>query len=992
MKHLNATAALLAAFVVSSSAAAQEAERTAAAAVQTMLTRSSVAALKGRYTCIYVRSARAERSDATNGVRVIIDGFAELPGSHAIVPLPANWDVHLEGLSRATRIDIAEAALADALIAARTAAERDALLDAHPDADRDELARQLSDKGFAIDVTGDYARAEAIAELALAVAHDGGSDDAAARAIWLRGRARDGQDRIDEALLDYTSALHLAESGGDEETAAASLTGIGTLTMIKGDDAGGMSAVSSGLERALAIGNDRIAATALLILGNRQQHAGDLASALRHYDDASTHAERAGDLLINAAALANTGLVYNRLNDYELSALYLQQAIVLYRKTGNILGVIRNLRNLAEVSTEAGDTERAEATLRQIDKLLPGHPDVRIAAYRDVTRAKMALRQRHFGLAERLALLALQASRDAGDERLTAFAAQTLGNSYARRHRNLEALPLYHEAVRLAKSLNDGEVYWRARADEGYALGRLGRTAEAKAAYLDAIETVEGISATMPGGSPDQRSFFQDKRILYHEMFWLVAPADPSEALAWEERARSRALLAFLSLGRTVPDSELTEHERGEQSLIEHRLRDVNEKLLRARGEPGLDRRHVAELTGAVKRARVERDALTSRLFRDHSGPALARNDPPLPNVDELRRNIPADGVIIEYAVVGEHIWVIAVSRDHPPRILAIHTDEATLNRKVSRFVELLAGSAPALPALSHELYNLLLKPVASSFRGGKTICLIPNSSLWQLPFQALLDDDGRYLIERHPLFYAPSAAVLTWYASHPSDAAPRAMLAIGNPSLGRTTASASTGGVTLSPLPGAEREARTIASIYGSTSQLLTGAAATEWRFKALAPQFRMIHLATHGSFDNLQPMYSHVVLAPGGSEDGLFEAREWIGLGIHADLVVLSGCKTGRGRDVSGEGVLGMSWALLAAGCPAAVVAQTDVLDSTAELMIAFHRRLANSRRSGPGRAFDPRAATDALREAQLSMLRDKRYAEPIHWAGFVLIGRGW
>lgn len=180
------------------------------------------------------------------------------------------------------------------------------------------------------------------------------------------------------------------------------------------------------------------------------------------------------------------------------------------------------------------------------------------------------------------------------------------------------------------------------------------------------------------------------------------------------------------------------------------------------------------------------------------------------------------------------------------------------------------------------------------------------------------------------------------------------------------------------------------VASIYGGTSQLLTGDAATESRFKSLAPQFRILHLATHGTFDDLQPMYSNVVLTPGGSEDGLFEAREWIGLGIRADLIVLSGCETGRGQAIGGEGVVGMSWALLAAGCPTAVLTQTDVPESAAELMIAFHRSLAN--RSIRGGAFDPRAATEALRDAQLAMLRDKRYAEPFHWAGFMLIGRGW
>ncbi len=347
----------------------------------------------------------------------------------------------------------------------------------------------------------------------------------------------------------------------------------------------------------------------------------------------------------------------------------------------------------------------------------------------------------------------------------------------------------------------------------------------------------------------------------------------------------------------------------------------------------------------------------------------------------------------MEYILAGDRGWVVAVTRDHLPRIVAIHSDEATIDRKVARFVALLAGAQPAVSSLSRELYGLLVKPVASELRGKTMICLVPDGSLWHLPFQALLDDDGHYLIEQHPLFYAPSASVLAWYESHRPDSAARPVLAIGNPDLGGGTRKPSRSlrrDHTLRPLPDAEREARMVASIYGGTSQLLTGAVATESRFKSLAPQFRILHLATHGTFDDLQPMYSNLVLTPGGSEDGLLEAREWIGLGIRADLVVLSGCETGRGEAVGGEGVVGMSWALLAAGCPTAVLTQTDVPESAAELMIDFHRRLAN--RSIRGGAFDPRAATEALRDAQLAMLRDKRYAEPFHWAGFMLIGRGW
>jgi CHAT domain-containing protein len=986
MKGIIASASLLILVSVSMSAEGQDEKgRAAAAAVLTTLSRSATSALNSRYACTYVTGERTEPLNGSGDVRVVIDGFAELPGSHAAASLPANWDVRLQRAGkewRVARVGVSEASLADALIAARTVAGRDALLEAHPDADSTELARQLCDKGFAIDTTGEYARAESIAEVALAVARDGGGDEALARAVWLRGRARDGQDRADEAIADYQEAMRLAVRCGDRETVAASLVGIGTLTLDKGDDAAGTATLRSALSEALAIGNDRIAATALLILGNREKNAADFVAALRLYDDSSARAERSGDLVINAAAVANSGLVYDRLNNSDIGSRYLRRAIALYRKAGNVPGVIRNLRNLAAVQSEAKEIEDAERTLREIDRLLVTHFDARVAAYSDLTRARIALWQNQPARAQRLSARALRASRNIDDERLTGSAAQMLANSYRTGHHYVEALPLYDEALRLAKSLNDVDTYWRARGDQAETLRSLGRTEEAKTANLDAITVVEGISANVPRDSLDQRSFFEDARRLYREMFRLIAPSDPSAALEWEEKGRARMLLALLSRGRSVPDAEMTELERGQQSLVERRLREANLKLLRARTRPAIDRAQLAELTGSVKRARVERDVVISRMNRDRPELSLMRGILARPSVADLQRSVPADGVILEYTIAKDRIWVIAITSEHLPYIVGIRGGYATIDRKVARFVALLGGAQPGLSSLSHELYDLLLKPVTPELRAKRTICIIPDGPLWRLPFQALLADDGRYLIERHPLFYAPSAAVLTWYESHGPDPAPRTLLAIGNPDLGGNRA--------LSRLPDAEREARAIAAMYGGSSQLLTGTAATEARFKSLAPQFRILHLATHGSFDDLQAMYSNVVLAPGATEDGLLEAREWIGLGIRADLVVLSGCETGRGQPVGGEGVVGMSWALLAAGCPRAVVAQTDVPESTSELMIAFHRELSG--RMTRGVAFDPSAATEALRDAQLAMLRDKRYAEPFHWAGFMLIGRGW
>ncbi len=111
------------------------------------------------------------------------------------------------------------------------------------------------------------------------------------------------------------------------------------------------------------------------------------------------------------------------------------------------------------------------------------------------------------------------------------------------------------------------------------------------------------------------------------------------------------------------------------------------------------------------------------------------------------------------------------------------------------------------------------------------------------------------------------------------------------------------------------------------------------------------------------------------------MLEAREIADLSLHADLVVLSACQTGSGTFHAGEGIIGLSWALLAAGAPTTVVAdwKTDSA-ATSRLMVDLHRRLL----SGDGKA-------QALRQAQLDLRRDPRYAHPYYWAAFEVVGDG-
>src|SRR5581483_166817 len=186
-----------------------------------------------------------------------------------------------------------------------------------------------------------------------------------------------------------------------------------------------------------------------------------------------------------------------------------------------------------------------------------------------------------------------------------------------------------------------------------------------------------------------------------------------------------------------------------------------------------------------------------------------------------------------------------------------------------------------------------------------------------------------RHVIEDDAVFYAPSLT------------AAREML--------RTPRGASDSGHTVLAmagpgLPEAAREAREVAALYGAQAgKALSGEQANKEGWKAAAPQYRVLHLATHGVLNGNNPLYSNLAMNRTGGEESVLSAREILGMNLSAELAVLSACETARGKFRFGEGLIGMSWAFLVAGAPTTVVSQWKVDSAaTSRLMVSFHRHL--------------------------------------------------
>ena len=288
------------------------------------------------------------------------------------------------------------------------------------------------------------------------------------------------------------------------------------------------------------------------------------------------------------------------------------------------------------------------------------------------------------------------------------------------------------------------------------------------------------------------------------------------------------------------------------------------------------------------------------------------------------------------------------------------------------------------------QLHGVLIDPIVDLLPAdpNQAVVFIPQGELFLVPFAALKNNAGDYLIENHTILTAPSIQILQLtqtMAKTRQEASIQRPLIVGNPTMPNVTLLNDQGAfknIRLNPLMGAQQEAERIAMFLQSPA--LIGAQATEAVIKQRLTNADLIHLATHGLLEHGDPRETGsrdvpgaIALTSGNGEDGLLTSREILQMELQADLAVLSACDTGRGR-ITGDGVIGLSRSFIAAGVPSVVVSLWAVPDSpTADLMTEFYRQLEQN----PSKA-------QALRQAMLITMQT--HPNPRDWAAFTLIGK--
>ncbi len=924
------------------------------------------------------------------------------------------------------------------------AAHRQALGMAERLGDRAGIARAQNSIGNVLLAQGDYAQALDYFRKSLALSEALGDKAGVANTVRNIGNIHYSQGDFALALDSFRRGLELSENLGDKAGVARSLGSLGVVYDVQGDYAQSLEYYRKCLKQFEAIDDKFGIARTLGNIAVVQHNRGDYDQSLESNRRSLALFEEKGNKAGSARTLNNIGLVYVSQGNYAQALEYFQQSLKLKETLGDKYGAANTLAGIGNIHTEQGNYAQALEYFRKGLAMKEGLGDksgmalalnyigVVHESQGDYAQA-LGYFQKSLAISESLEekpriastlnnigiihlrrgeyAQALERFRNSlamneslGDKASVATTLYNLGSVYLRQGDYAKALDFAERAVAIARSIGASETLWQTLTVAGGAYRRLNKPLEARQALEEAITTIETLRAQVAGGAAERQRSFVSKVEPYHAMVDLLSrEGKPAEALIFSERAKARVLLETIQTGHVNIAKALTGAEQEKERTLYADLISLNTQVTFASQQDRPDQSRLDELKSLREKARLNYEAFQTLLYAAHPELRVQRGAAPVITAEEIKGLLPdAQSALLEYVVTDEVTYLFVGSRAvgkaaADVRVYTLPIKRDDLVKQTEDFRRRLAGRDLGFRPSARELYQLLIKPAQAQLRSKTNLVIVPDDKLWELPFQALLNEGNRYLIESSAVSYSPSLTVLREMKEQREkrriDPASSALLALGNPAIGRATIERATLTLRdgkLDPLPEAEQEVKALGQLYGAArSKVYFGAAAREDRAKTEAARADILHFATHGILNDSSPMYSHLVLSGGDkNEDGLLEAWEIMQLDLRAELVVLSACETARGRYGAGEGVIGLSWALFVAGAPSTVVSQWKVESaSTRDLMLGFHQRLRAPFASAQSRT----TKTEALRQASLKLMKKPETSHPFYWAGFVLVGDG-
>ncbi|MFY9619492.1 MAG: CHAT domain-containing tetratricopeptide repeat protein [Pyrinomonadaceae bacterium] len=898
----------------------------------------------------------------------------------------------------------------------------------------------LNDLAYLHFEVGSNKRAYLMAEQARDLSHGAVYLRGEAQALFTLGEALYGLGDLSATVQHLNQATSLWQQVGDVQGVATAQVAFGYSYVELSDLPKARDSYEQALSNARAGEDRRLEAVVLRGLGNLHTKLGETQKALDFFNQALGILAGVEDRHLRANVLGGLAYAYSLIGEREKALTYYEQALEIYEAISDVWGAAEAQMTIGELYFSMGENVRA---LEYDEKALAAFRRIKMQRQEAKTLRNIGLVYESLGnLRKALQLYrqSLALFRAGQDQRYEAYTLNYIGGVYRREGDLNQAATYYRQALTLNRLAADpaGEsltLFNLARLERD-----LGNLEQARSFSEAALRISESLRSKIV--SLDLRASYAATARQYFELsidvLMSLATRNPEftrQAFEVSEAAHARSLLESLNesqakIWQDVDPALLAKENSLRQSLDAKAQRRMQLIAERNAAEAEMLSKQIAEESTALDGVKTQLKIASPRY-------AALTQPQPLTLAQIQQQVLDDDSVLIEYLLGEErsYVWVITrteISSAELPSRAKIETairrfrevltvNQPVLNENLQQYEARIREAQAQFPSAAAELSDLLITPVQNKL-GKKRLIIVPDGALYSIPFQPLTvpsaagaaaSKERIPLMANHVIVYEPSASTLALVLNETRPPAQNTVAVFAHPvfeaddarvkirtSGELTTISEQQGvvrgvfrdlglsdGQRVPALPASREEAEAIMSFVprGTGLKALGFDANRQTVSQPELAQYGIVHFATHGFVDYDHPELSGLVLSlvdqNGQPQPGFLRMHDIYNLKLSANLVVLSACNTGLGKQIKGEGLIGLTRGFMYAGADSVVASLWKVDDdATAALMARFYEGMFV-------KGLPPEAA---LREAQLWMSQQERWRAPYFWAAFIIQGR--
>lgn len=826
-------------------------------------------------------------------------------------------------------------------------------------------------KGTIYFFTGNYSRAIELFDKALLFYEKIGEPIGQGNVFMYKGDIYLNSGDNSKAFEMYDNALRFYKKGGD-------LLGQGNVCLSKGDvylktndTLRALELFDKALDFFKKAGSPAGQGYLYLRKGDIYYRIGVNSKAHELFDKALTFFELVGDPLGQSNVYASKGDIYLRTGDTLKALEMYDQALPFYEKVGQPVGQGNVYNCKGAIYFKTGDNSKA---IEMFDKALPffekvGEPIGQANAHR--FKGDIYLRIGKCSKALEMYDKALTFYTKVGDIKGESYTLHGKAKVLAKQREKDEALDLFEKSIfKLEKMRNQTA------------------SSDMKGAFMELVY-----------GRYEETVVFMLKKKYYERGF------------RFAESMKARIFLDWLAEGLVRLEKGIAPELKQKRDNLTSRLSILSKEINEAAGKN--DEKKLKELKEQYRKVEGELEELLVKIRLKNPMYASVRYPEPV-SLQELQKNVlKKKELLLRYFIAKDKAYVFVISKK-AFNVVTLDVKPDHIDQMVKRYVASIEkGKSADMIKYGTELYRKVFKPLETLIKNKKNIIVVPDGELAKIPFESFIIHRKKsakpvYLLEKYRLKYTQSASVLAILRKHyrregvtnhftgfgdpvydyenfkkgkPEQGSPSPLKGDAVSDIFRSRYKGE-GGI-LKRLPASGEEVKTIAGLFKNKAQksvVYLREKANESNAKSpVLKAFDYIHFSCHGILGN---GFQSLVLSqiPGSPEDGYLTLNEIMNCDYNARLVVLSACQTGKGRMEKGEGVTGLTRAVMHAGTPAVVASLWNVADVAAkELMVRFYRYMLEKKMD----------KNEALRKAKLDLIKSEKYASPFFWSAFVMYG---